>query len=315
LRSLPATIPDFSASLGGLHPNTVRMYEGILHDYVCWTETRPGIEIGQLTEATVRSYMQYLNENQYAVRTQAKVLTILSRYSNWAVSENLLSRNPVNHIERPVIVQGAPRELDETQRDMLKNVIEAQCTLREQVIFALGYWAGLRVSEVANLRVDDCSLNQRLGTLVLRNAKGGKTRTIDLHNQARRLLYEYLYEGAGEKDAHDNDSRYVFTSQRAAWLRHQGKTDNLSVRGINHVWKKMKARATVQQYAFIADITFHDLRHDFAHRARQSGWHLEEIAIYLGHQTKSGMPAIATTARYTQPSRKQIRTRLQTLKG
>ncbi len=173
----------------------------------------------------------------------------------------------------------------------------------------------MRVSEVANLHVDNCTLNQRLGTLTLSNAKGGKTRTIDLHNQARRLLYEYLYEGAGEKDAHDRNSSYVFTSQRAAWLRQQGKPDNLSVRGINHVWKKMKERAAAQQYALIANITFHDLRHDFAHRARQSGWILEEIAVYLGHQTKSGIPAIATTARYTQPGRRQIRNRLQTLKG
>lgn len=315
MKSLPETIPNFSASLGNLHPNTVRMYEGALHDYVRWTATRPGIEIGQLTEAAIHSYIQHLNENNYAVRTQTKVLAILSRYSHWAVAENLLSRNPASHIERPTIVQGSPRELDEEQRDILKNLFEVQCTLREQVIFALGYWAGMRVSEVSNLRVDNCNLNQRLGTLTLRNSKGGKTRTIDLHNQARRLLYEYLYEGAEEKDAHDGDSQYVFTSQRAAWLRQQGKPDNLSVRGINHVWKKMKEKATAQRYALIADITFHDLRHDFAHRARQSGWNLEEIAVYLGHQTKSGSPAIATTARYTQPGRKQIRARLQTLKG
>ncbi len=144
MRSLPETIPDFSTSLGGLQPNTVRMYEGILHDYVRWTETRPGIEMGQLTESAVRSYIQYLNENNYAVRTQTKLLTILGRYSNWAVSENLLASNPVSHIERPVIVQGSPRELDEEQRDILKNMIEVQCTLREQVIFALGYWAGMR---------------------------------------------------------------------------------------------------------------------------------------------------------------------------
>jgi integrase len=44
----------------------------------------------------------------------------------------------------------------------------------------------------------------------------------------------------------------------------------------------------------------HDLRHDFAHRARQVGWTLEEIAYYLGHGTVKGTPAIQTTVRYTQ---------------
>src|SRR5258707_1242361 len=41
-------------------------------------------------------------------------------------------------------------------------------------------------------------------------------------------------------------------------------------------------------------IRFHDLRHDWAHRARVAGWLLEEIAVYLGHQTKDGMPTIMT---------------------
>src|SRR5712691_7203452 len=56
--------------------------------------------------------------------------------------------------------------------------------------------------------------------------------------------------------------------------------------------------------AFISTIAFHDLRHDFAHRARAADWSLEEVAYYLGHITKSGMPAIQTTIRYTQVSRK-----------
>ena len=58
-----------------------------------------------------------------------------------------------------------------------------------------------------------------------------------------------------------------------------------------------------------------DLRHDFAHRARQAGWSLEEIAVYVGHQTKDGAPAIATTARYTLPSRRQLKERIQALSG
>ena len=46
-------------------------------------------------------------------------------------------------------------------------------------------------------------------------------------------------------------------------------------------------------------LAHHDLRHDFAHSARQSGWSLEEIAVYAGHQTKDGAPAIATSVHYT----------------
>ena len=56
-----------------------------------------------------------------------------------------------------------------------------------------------------------------------------------------------------------------------------------------------KSRATKDQWEHIQDLTFHDLRHDFAHRAREAGWSLEEVAYYLGHITKKGTLAIQTT--------------------
>ncbi|MBC8472889.1 MAG: site-specific integrase [Planctomycetes bacterium] len=76
-----------------------------------------------------------------------------------------------------------------------------------------------------------------------------------------------------------------------------------------------RAPKTVKAYLSALRGFVHDLRHDFAHRARAAGWWLEEIAVYLGHQTHDGMPAIATTARYTLPSRLQLKKKLQHLMG
>jgi integrase len=70
-----------------------------------------------------------------------------------------------------------------------------------------------------------------------------------------------------------------------------------------HWFRTLKHQAKKEQWDLIADLSFHDLRHDFAHRARESGWTLEEIAYYLGHVTVKGTPAIQTTARSTQVSR------------
>lgn len=76
-----------------------------------------------------------------------------------------------------------------------------------------------------------------------------------------------------------------------------------------------KQKGNYEEWKLIERVTFHDLRHDFAHRARQAGWSLEEIAVYVGHQTKDGAPAIATTVRYTLPSRQQLKARIQELPG
>jgi len=205
--------------------------------------------------------------------------------------------------------------LTSDQRYVLKILVERADSPRLTAMFALGYWAGLRISEVATLQIDHCVLNQRAGAITIIGSKGGKTRTLDLHNQARWALYQYLELPATHTEAREPDSPYVFTSQRSAWLRQQQQPDHLTVRGISHLWTQLKAQTTATEWSLIAEITFHDLRHDWAHRARAAGWSLEEIAVYAGHQTKDGTPAIMTTARYTLPSRQQLKERLQSLPG
>jgi site-specific recombinase XerD len=113
--------------------------------------------------------------------------------------------------------------------------------------------------------------------------------------------------GLGETHvARDEPSPYVFTSQRSARL-----TDA----GLHHWFRSLKAQATSLEQAVIANISFHDLRDDFASRAISAGWTLEEIAYYLGYVTLSGTPAIQTTLRYTQITRAQVKEKLKALKG
>jgi site-specific recombinase XerD len=118
--------------------------------------------------------------------------------------------------------------------ELYKRLVEQHASFCFAAIFALGYWAGLRISEIAALRLDQCHINQRAGSITLLDAKGGKTRTLDLHNLARRALYDYLFPEHPQDRERDEESAYVFTSQRAAWLRQQGRPDHLSERGIEH---------------------------------------------------------------------------------
>jgi integrase len=131
--------------------------------------------------------------------------------------------------------------------------------------------------------------------------KGGKTRDLDLAPSARQALYAYLHQ-----PGLDPARPYVFASQRAAQLTESG---------IHHWFRRLKALARKGEWELVAAVAFHDLRHDFAHRARASGWSLEEVAYYLGHVTRQGTPAIQTIVRYTQVSREAVKAKLPTLKG
>jgi site-specific recombinase XerD len=270
----PAALQEFRTALATRDPKTVATYLTTMRDFVAWLATQPGgipFHVGLVTETAVRGYMDSLQRAGRAPRTRSKALSALRRFCQWAVDEGHLRRNPARSMERPTVVAVAPKELSEKQRFVVKTMVEQHATRRLAAIFALGYWAGLRISEIAQLRMDQCTVNQRAGTITLVDAKGGKTRTLDLHNMARRALYDYLYPAKTQELERDPESVYVFTSQRAAWLRQQGRPDHLSERGIEHLWMQVKHKGTNAEWRLIAQVTFHDLRHDFAHRARAAG--------------------------------------------
>lgn len=290
---------------------TIATYTRILTKFTDWLAQRPGtgghFHPQAITRTAVEFFLATLPSPSY--KKQAKAA--LSGFCTWLQEEKqLLDRNPTRGVNVPAQALLAPRELSEDQRFVIRDLVEREADLRGQAVFALGYWAGCRVSDVSWLLLEQVYTTGKAGWITVGH-KGGKTRTIDLVNEARRPLHEYVAQDARKASA------YVFTSQREKKRLGTGELDGWlwSEDGIHQWWQEMKARARAAEYELIGDLTFHDLRHDFGHRARAAGWSLEEVAYYLGHITASGTPAIATTIRYTQVSREQVKRKLKDLKG
>lgn len=284
---------------------TIDAYLRILRQFTEWVVERPGhgrhFEPTQLTQTSVELYLSSLKEQGYSLSHRTRVKSVINHFCQWLIEDKeVLRRNPTRGVEIKVQQQLAPRILSPDQRFVLRTLIEKEGDLRGKAIFALGYWAGCRVSDIAHVRMEHAHIGPKIGWLHVGH-KGEKFRDIDLLNEARRPLYDYLRHGG-----RDQISPYVFTSQRHV---------QLTEAGIHHWFRVLKHQANTEQWELIADLSFHDLRHDFAHRAREAGWTLEEIAYYLGHVTVKGTLAIQTTARYTQVSRAQVKEKLKGLKG
>lgn len=298
-------VEEYMRTLSGKGLTTVDVYGRVLRQLTAWIAERPGssgtFQPAQLTQTALTTYLVQLETAGYSISHRARVKAVVSGFARWLIEEkSLLGRNPARGVTIPAQPLLAPRELNPDQRYVLRQLIEREGSRRSAAVFALGYWAGCRVSDVAWLHMAHSHVGPRVGWLHI-GYKGGKARDIDLHNEARRPLYDYLQRGG-----RDPDSRYVFTSQRS---------DRLSEAGIHHWFRTIKAHASKDEWEVIHEVTFHDLRHDFAHRARAAGWSLEEVAYYLGHITNKGTPAIQTTVRYTQVSRDQVKDHLKHLKG
>jgi site-specific recombinase XerD len=292
------------ACLSRKSPGTSDVYQRTLRDFFLWLTQRSGytpFPLDQLTRTWIELYMTSLEEAGYSVSHRTRAKSVLGSFCQWLIEEHgILKRNPARGLEIPAQQMLAPRMLSDEQRSILRTLVEQADDLRGEALFALGYWAGCRVSDIAHLLMEHTHVGPKIGWLHVGH-KGGKFRDIDLLNQTRRPLFEYLHHGG-----RDAESLYVFTSQR---------NQQLTEAGIHHWFRTLKQRASKAQWDKVADLSFHDLRHDFAHRARQAGWTLEEVAYYLGHVTKKGMPAIQTTARYTQVSREQVKEKLKRVRG
>jgi len=305
LHPADSLVEEFVQTLAGKARSTAEVYLRILRHLTAWIAARPGTggHFGpeHFTRTALETYLAYLEGEGYSVSHRARVKSAASSFARWLIEEQgLLRRNPTRGVEIPAQQLLAPRRLSPDQRYVLRNLAERADDMRGAALFALGYWAGCRVSDAAWLRVEDAHVGPKIGWLRVGH-KGGKMRDIDLVNAARQPLHAYLLHGG-----RDPESPYIFTSQRSA---------RLTETGVHHWLRSLKARATYAEWELIHDVTYHNLRHDFAHRCRDAGWRIEEVAYYLGHVTKKGTPAIGTTARYTQVSREDVRTKLRQISG
>lgn len=300
----PTPLVDaYLTTLDGKASGTITGYARALNAFAAWLSERPGsgghFHPDQFTRTAVQTYLAELERQGYSPSYRVLVKSALSGFGRWLVEDvELLRRNPTRGISVEAQPLLAPRVLDDDQRYVLKTLVERDGSDRSAALFALGYYAGCRVSDVSWLRVENVHLSDRSGWIRV-GYKGNKAREIDLAKPARQALKVYLASNE-RKDG----SGYVFTSQRGP---------RLTEAGIHHWFRNLKASAKKGEWELIEDLSYHDLRHDFAHRAREAGWNLEEIAYYLGHITKRGTPAVQTTVRYTQASREQIKAKLSAL--
>lgn len=286
------------------HPGTVRVYLQILRHFLEWIRTHSKkattFEPELITASLVEQYLADLKKQGYSANHCKRVKSVISRFCQWLIEDKgILRQNPI----RTVILERAPsivpHPLTPAQRFIFHALVKQEDT-RGKAIFALGYWTGLRVIDIVELQLPNVHVGPKSGWLHL-DGEDRKVRDLDLPNEARRPLYDYL-QHRGQEEVGPS----VFLSQRGP---------RLSDAGVYTWFRVLKKRASLDDWKLIADVSFHDLRDDFVHRALEANWSLEEIAYYLGLVTINGLPSVQTPLRYTQTTRAQVKEKLHLLKG
>ena len=148
-------------------------------------------------------------------------------------------------------------------------------SLRDRAILELFYTSGLRVGELAPLKLT--ALDLKDGMVRVRG-KGNKERLVPLGSRAREALEAY-FGVRSEIQAHPGHEEYVFIGKR-------GKQIHPSV-----ITKRLKAYAA--KVGVGKNISPHTLRHTFATHLLGGGADLRGIQELLGHAS------LSTTQKYT----------------
>ncbi len=148
-----------------------------------------------------------------------------------------------------------------------------QNAVRNQLILEVALGTGLRVSELADLKIHNLHLGKGQNSLVVRNGKGGKDRIVAFNSKLKVLIQDYL-------DYRKSESPYLFHSERG---------DKITRFGIGTVFKTIANTAGIDSHHSI-----HSCRHTYATNLyKASGYNLRMVQKQLGHSS------ITTTSVYS----------------
>jgi integrase/recombinase XerD len=229
----------------------------------------------------VRDFIQELFSNQLDGRSVGRKLSALRHLYRYLLLDGKIDKDPTLNIESPRQWKVLPKSLsrDEVEATLgapqaHKNTARAQAlALRDRAMLELLYAGGVRVSEVADARLEDLKLD--MGYILVRG-KGDKERMVPLGVPAQQALEQYLRSGRGVI-ANKRSSSLLFLGAGARRLTRQ------------RIWQLVgKASVASGRHA-----SPHMLRHSCATHMVENGADLRTVQTILGHAD------ISTTQVYT----------------
>jgi integrase/recombinase XerC len=263
-------------------PKTLRAYGDDLHQFLSWVEkNRVDFDVPtRFSRADIEGFMQYLAAQRRTGVTRVRKLAAIRKFFTFLEENSILTANPAH------TVKGARREEKEPTilyKEQYKALLyEASENVRDYAIIQTFLQTGIRLSELANLRVDDLDFEHRI--LTVRQGKGKKDRQIPLVDDAVKALRNYM--------------RYrntqLILDDEILFLAKNGTSLNVST--VKYTVAKYVKRAGIRKKTGV-----HTLRHTFGAHKADKNMSLATLQELMGHKKKE------TTLKYIHLAKTNLR--------
>ncbi|MEA2556195.1 MAG: integrase/recombinase XerD [Actinomycetota bacterium] len=284
---------DHLAVERGLSTNTVDAYRRDLRTYLTFLSKRSLEDPEAIDEKVLRSFLASVSasthgeeEAPYRSASVARRLSAVRSFHRFMLREGATADNPARGVVQPRVPRGLPRPLSIDDMAALLGAPAPGTSdgLRDRAILELLYGAGLRVSELVGLDVDDVDLE--VGAVRVMG-KGGKEREVPLGSFGKEAVSAYLTRAR---------PALASSRSRGALLLNLRFGTRLARQSVGRIVAAAAVSAGVDKR-----VTPHTLRHSFATHLLEGGADVRVVQELLGHAS------VATTQVYTLVTKDHLR--------
>ncbi|MGC8780336.1 MAG: site-specific tyrosine recombinase XerD [Anaerolineae bacterium] len=277
----------------GCSENTIAAYQNDLTQFHAFLTERGALgdddDWAAMTRDDLIGYLLFLREREYASATVARKVAAMKSFCHFLLRTDVIEDDPAEDLDSPKVKKQLPRTLTPAEVEQLLALPtrggRTPKALRDVALLEMLYATGMRVSEVAQVTLDDLDLEAGTVRCI---GKGNKERVMPLYAEAVNAVRDYLDKGRPVLLGDNSQERTLFLNPRGERLTRQG------------LWLIIKGYA--RELGLEDRVTPHTLRHSFATHMLNGGAGLREVQRLLGHAN------ISTTQVYTHLSREHLRT-------
>jgi len=269
----------------GLSEKTIESYTSDLSKYLAFLKEKRIKDITQADTPIILKHLIALRESGLGSKSCARHLITLRGFYKFLAQEKILEFDPAKLIDLPKSGLKLPDVLSVSEVSLLLNIPDSNTLLgkRNSAMLELLYAAGLRVSELVNLKFLDVNLE---ACFVRVMGKGSKERIVPFGLYAKNKIDDYI-NNSRPLLLKNHISKHLFVARAGKPMTRQG------------FWKLLKQY--VKQAGIKKKVTPHSLRHSFASHLLEGGADLRTVQVMLGHVD------ISSTQIYTHVARDHLR--------